>query len=75
MIQKDHEQAEEKQCEPIYFMQSFASGVESELKAEFLSMANSMQFDLLEQEEFFQEEIQASSDTNLQDQNSDNTDA
>ena len=63
MIQKDHEQTEEKQCEPIYFMQSFASGVESELKAEFLSMTNSMQFDLLEQEDSFEEEHQVSSDS------------
>ena len=32
-------------------MQSFASGIESELKAEFLSMANNIQFDVLEQED------------------------
>ena len=40
MISKDKEQAEV--CEPIYFMQSFAAGIESELKAEFLSMASGM---------------------------------
>ena len=42
MFQRDNEQNEDKQCEPIYFMQSFAAGIESELKAEFLSMANNM---------------------------------
>ena len=74
MIQKDHEQTDEKQCAPIYFMQSFASGIESELKAEFLSMANNMQFDLLQQEDFFEEEIQVTSDPLTQDQNSENPD-
>jgi len=42
MISKDKEQAEAEVCEPIYFMQSFAAGIESELKAEFLSMASNM---------------------------------
>ena len=55
-------------------MQSFASGVESELKAEFLSMANSMQFDLREQKEISDEGIQDSSDQLSQDQSPENPD-
>ena len=55
-------------------MQSFASGIESELKAEFLSMAHNMQFDLLEQENFFKEEVQVSNSQITQDQNSENPD-
>ena len=51
-----------------------SSGIESELKAEFLSMANNMQFDLLEQEDFFEEEVQVSGDPITQDQNSENSD-
>ena len=48
MIQKDTEEPEAETCKPIYFMQSFASGIESELKAEFLSIANDIPFDLSE---------------------------
>ena len=51
MIKKDSEEPDAETCKPIYFMQSFAAGIESELKAEFLSIANSMPFSLDEPQE------------------------